>query len=123
MMSFFSAWQPLTSENAQTALAFGYLRHAPPEEALCPWLSEIMGRDLLCEPLELSAFWPTYGSMVDGHQRTTPELVFIAKDATSEVTIVVEAKRLPESHELDQLTREAIDTATAVKSRRLALIM
>jgi hypothetical protein len=30
-MKFYSIWQPLKNEDAHTALAFGFVRHAPAE--------------------------------------------------------------------------------------------
>lgn len=122
-VSFFAAWQPLKNEDAQTALVFGYLRHAPPETALSPWLSEVLGRRVRCDPLDVADFWPTYKSMIAGRLRTTPELVFTAEDSDGDVTVVVEAKRVPEGHEVGQLIREAIDAATDLGSTRLALVM
>jgi hypothetical protein len=74
VVKFFATWQPLHNEDAHTALAFGFMRHAPTEEALAPWLAEVLGREVTPEPLEHENFWPTYGSVVESSQWTEPEI-------------------------------------------------
>ena len=122
-MSFYSAWQPLVNEDAQTGLVFGFLRHARAELALKPWLEETLGRPVSPQPLSVRSFWPPYESVIPGHNRTVPELVFHAQQEEGELVVAVEAKRLPHGHDLEQLVREAADTATATNAERLALIM
>lgn len=122
-MSFYSAWQPLETEDAQTALVFGFLRHAPAELALRPWLAKTLKRDASAGPLQLDDFWPSYRSALAKHTRTVPELVFHAEDDRGELVIAIEAKRHPGGHDLPQLVREAVDTARANEAQRIAVIM
>lgn len=122
-MSFYSAWQPLVDEDAQTGLVFGFLRHAPPDRALTPWLEETLGRTVSPQPLSVHSFWPPYESIIPGHKRTVPELVFRAQQEAGALVVAVEAKRLPDGHDLEQLVREAVDTANMTHADRLALIM
>jgi hypothetical protein len=121
-MTYFSRWSPLHDENAHTALTFGFLRHAPVEQALAPWLSEVLGRPVTTTVLTPDNFWPTYRSIVDGSKWTEPELVFDADDG-SRLTIVVEAKPGYDQQRREQITREIIDAAHAEESERVACIM
>jgi hypothetical protein len=122
-MTFFSAWQPLDSEDSQTALVFGFLRHASVDDALQPWLTETLGRGVRLAALTIANFWPSYVSEGAGHARTVPELVFRAEDDNGEFVVVVEAKRMPADHDIAQLAREAVDAARATEATRLAVIM
>ena len=71
-MTYFSRWSPLHDENAHTALTFGFLRHAPVEHALAPWLSNVIGRPVTATGLTPNDFWPSYRSIVDGSKWTEP---------------------------------------------------
>lgn len=122
-LTFYSVWQPLGTEDAQTALVFGFLRHAPVEAGLQPWLAETLGREATTGPLAARDFWPSYASVLAHHVRTVPELVFDATDSGGQLVITVEAKRVPGGHELPQLVREAVDTAVATNAQRLAVIV
>lgn len=121
-MTYFSRWSPLHDENAHTALMFGFLRHAPVEHALAPWLSNVLGRPVTSFGLTPEDFWPNYRSIVDGSKWTEPELVFKADDG-SRLTVVVEAKPGYDQQRREQITREIIDTAHAEESKRVACIM
>ena len=73
-MKFFANWQPLKNEDAHTALVFGFLRHAPADEALNPWLSDVLGHDVHVEQLQRADFWPRYPS--EDQDVTEPDLAF-----------------------------------------------
>lgn len=121
-MSYFSRWSPLNDENAHTALAFGFLRHAPIDHALALWLSNVIGRPVTATGLTPDDFWPNYRSIVDGSKWTEPELVFEADDG-SPLTIIIEAKPGYDQQRREQIAREIIDTAHAEESKRVACIM
>jgi hypothetical protein len=61
-MTLYAIWQPLDNEDQRTALVFGFLRHAPPEHGLSPWLTDILGRRVTAKALEPEDFWPGYTS-------------------------------------------------------------
>lgn len=122
-MKYFSAWQPLEDEDAHTALVFGFLRHAPEDHGLNPWLSEALERPVTAAPLEPASFWPSFASVMDGHHRTEPELVFGAVDEDGSLTVIIEAKPGFDQHTDAQVTREIIDAASDQRSARVALIM
>jgi hypothetical protein len=61
--------------------------------------------------------------VVEGHDWTVPDLVFTASDKRGELTVAIEAKRVPEGHDVDQLWREAVDTAAATGASRLSLVL
>lgn len=121
-MKLYSVWQPLDDEDQRTALVFGYLRHAPVESGLSPWLSEVLGRPVRARPLEPQDFWPGYRSHMPDCSWTYPELVFDADDDEGPLHIVIEAKVWPGTHYVDQLVREVVDTAHEEPASRIALI-
>ncbi len=122
-MKYFARWQPLGDEDAHTALVFGFLRHAPVDAALAPWLTEVLDRSVTVEePLAPRDFWPCYSSRMEGSMRTEPELVFWADDARP-LLVVIEVKPSFDQHYVEQLVREAVDTAATEKPARLALVM
>lgn len=122
-MKLYSVWQPLTSEDARTALVFGFLRHAPVDYGLTPWLSDVLGRPISAVALRPEHFWPRYISHVDGHQSTEPELVFDAVESDGrDLAVIVEAKPGYGMHRVEQLTREVVDTARGKPAERLVLI-
>ena len=123
MLKYFSVWQPLVDEDAHTALVFGFLRHAPATYALNPWLSQALDRAVTALPPEPVSFWPTYASVMEGHHRTEPELVFDAVDELGQLTIIIEAKPGFDQHTDAQVTREIIDAASNERAPRVALIM
>lgn len=122
-MGFYSQWQPLVDEDRHTALVFGFFRHAPVALALRPWLSRVLGRPVEPEPLEPTSFWPALPSSGDGPTVTVPELVFDAVDARGALKVVVEVKPGSDMHRLEQIRREALDTATHSGSSRVAVVM
>jgi hypothetical protein len=121
-VKFFANWQPLHDEDAHTALVFGFMRHAPVERALAPWLSATLGRDVKVEPLEPGNFWPQYDSVVEGSHWTEPELVVVADDGQP-LLVVVEVKPGLGMHTFEQVSREVVDAATGEKVARVALVM
>jgi hypothetical protein len=121
-VKFYSLWQPPETEDLQTALVFGFFRHAPVALALQPWLADVLGRDVAVDPLAVDDFWPQFPSVVEGHERTEPELVFHADDG-SPIVVIIEAKPGYGQHEEQQLSREVLDTVHAEDARRLVLIM
>lgn len=122
-MKFFSRWQPLVDEDAHTALVFGFMRHAPVKAMLEPWLTNLLGRHVTVdEPLAPHDFWPNYRSRMEGRTRTEPELVFAADDGRP-LLIVVEVKPSFGQHYVEQIVREAVDTAGERRPARLAVIM
>lgn len=121
-MKFFANWQPLKNEDAHTALVFGFLRHAPADEALNPWLSDVLGHDVHVEQLQRADFWPRYPS--EDQDVTEPDLAFTARaEDQRHMWIVIEAKPHYHQHVATQLVREAVDTARHTGATRLALIM
>jgi hypothetical protein len=120
-MKLYSIWQPLASEDARTALVFGFLRHAPVEHGLAPWLTDVLGRPVTATPLEPENFWPRFASRLEDHEWTEPELVIEAADGDP-LVVVVEAKPGYGMHRQEQLTRELIDSAHAASAKRVALI-
>lgn len=120
-MKFYSVWQPLKNEDAHTALVFGFLRHAPPELALRPWLKEIVGGEVVAGPLAPGEFWPRYPSSVDEHKATEPDLAFPVDGGNS--WVIIEAKPLYKQHEPGQLGREVVDTVRATGAKRATVIM
>jgi hypothetical protein len=121
-VKFFAAWQPPEREDAQTALAFGFLRHAPVAHALHPWLTEVLERPVRADPLEPEHFWPSYDSVLEGHHWTEPELVFDADDGEP-LVVVVEVKPGLGMHTFPQISREVVDVAASEGARRVALVM
>lgn len=122
-MKYFAHRQRLGPEDSLTALVFGFLRHAPAELGLAPWLTEIFDRAMRVEePLTPENFWPSYSSMMAGRTRTEPDLVFRAHDGRP-VLVIVEVKPSFGQHNLEQIVREAVDTAAAEAPERLALVM
>lgn len=122
MLKLFHIWQPLETEDARTAMVFEFLRHAPAEKGLSPWLSKVLGREATVSGLNVEDFWPQYQSIVDGHHWTEPELVFEASDENGPFLVIVEAKPGFGMHDPAQLVREAVDTASAEKPTRIAVI-
>jgi len=121
-VSFYSRWQPLVDEDRHTALVFGFLRHAPVELALNPWLSTVLERPVDAAPLEASSFWPSLPSVVAGSEWTEPELVFDADDGRP-LKIIIEVKPGHDMHHLSQLVREVIDVAAHSGTERAAIVM
>jgi len=123
-MKYLSHWQRLDNEDKHTALLFGFLRHAPVESALNPWLTSILKRQVTAEPLEQSSFWPRLRSIVPGSLLTEPELVFQADDGKPlPLSVVIEVKPGHDMHYLDQVRREVVDVASARGARRIACVM
>lgn len=121
-MKLYSVWQPLHGEDQRTAMIFGFLRHAPAEHGLSPWLTEILERPVIAKALEPEDFWPGYKSHIPNCTTTYPELVFEAEDADGPLHVVVEAKIGSGMHTEEQLAREVIDTAHGEPAPRIALI-
>lgn len=122
-MKFFSRWQPLVDEDAHTALVFGFMRHAPVKAMLEPWLTNLLGRHVTVdETLAPHDFWPNSRSLMEGRTRTEPDLVFAADDGRP-LLIVVEVKPSFGQHYVEQIVREAVDTAGDRWPARLAVIM
>jgi len=123
---FYSTWQPLdgATEDQQTALVFGFLRHAPADDVLKPWLTEVLEPDQeqAVSPLAASDFWPDYSSIVDGSKRTQPEVVFEI-NAGGPMLVVIENKVSDAAHFLEQISREVVDAANSRGAKRVALIM
>jgi hypothetical protein len=88
-MSFLAHWQPLRKEDDHTALVFGFLRHAPVEAALGPWLTDVLGRSVSRSALLSEDFWPRYPSLDEQTSATVPDLVFETDDG---LTVLIEAK-------------------------------
>ena len=122
MGNYYVHWQPLVDENAHTALAFGFLRHAPVDQGLNPWLTEVLGRPTRGKPLSPEDFWPRYPSLLSGSHWTEPELVFDAHDQEA-MKVIIEAKPGYGQQRREQITREIIDTARAEKASRIVCIM
>jgi hypothetical protein len=123
-VKFYSNWLPLKNEDAHTALVFGFLRHAPVDLALNPWLKGILGRDVLAARLEPMAFWPRFPSMLGDQHITEPDLAFpIDAGEGNPCWVIVEAKPQYMQHTADQLSREVIDTVRGTGAQRVALIM
>jgi len=122
LVGFLTHWQPVRDENALTALVFGFLRHAPNASALDRWLTSTIRRPVSALSLERSSFWPSLSSIVDGSQFTEPELI-VAADDGAPLTIVIEVKPGYSMFDVDQLSREMIDVAHAMGTRRVALVM
>jgi hypothetical protein len=121
-MKYLSKWQPLDNEDEHTALLFGFLRHAPVEYALNPWLTSILEREVKADPLGQTAFWPRLRSIVPGSFLTEPELVFQAYDGLP-LSVVIEVKPGHDMLYLDQVRREVVDVANARGARRIACVM
>jgi hypothetical protein len=121
-LKLYENWLPPDSEDAQTALVFGALRHVPVEHGLQAWLSGVLGRQVRATPLEVDDFWPRLPSIVNGSTATEPELVFEVDDGQP-LLVVIENKPGYGGHTVEQLSREAVDAAHAHGARRLALIM
>jgi len=121
-VKLYENWLPLDSEDAQTALVFGALRHLPVEHGLRPWLSTVLSRSVKAAPLEVEDFWPRLPSIVDGSTTTEPELVFEVNDGQP-LLIVIENKPRHGGHTVEQISREAVDTAKQRGAARLALVM
>lgn len=120
---FYAVWQPLAgaSEDVHTALVFGFLRHAPADAVLTPWLGKILDGDVAADGLDFDAQWPDYRSAFGG-QTTQPELTFsITKDGRRRL-IVIENK-VYEPHTLAQTRREVIDSARARPPMDVTLVM
>lgn len=118
---FYANWQPPRIEDALTALVFGFMRHAPSEICLDPWLSTILRRPITTHGLELSDFWPQFDSSFEAQDRTEPDLVFDASDGEP-LVVVVECKPGYRMHNVEQLVRETVDVGKSEPTRRLALI-
>lgn len=118
-MSFFALWHPLRKEDDHTALVFGFLRHAPVEAALGPWLTDVLGRSVSPPPLLPEDFWPRYPSLDEQTSATVPDLVFETDDG---LTVIIEAKVGAGEHYVQQLSREAVDVAAAGHDR-LAIVL
>ncbi|MDQ3608943.1 MAG: hypothetical protein M3459_08590 [Actinomycetota bacterium] len=121
-MKFDSNWQPLRNEDAQTALVFGFLRHAPTALALDPWLTETLGVDARGEALTPVSFWPHYPAQDPGQTYTEPDLVVKADDGKP-VLVVVEAKPTHGGHTGEQLRREAVDVASRGAPTRVVVVL
>lgn len=124
-MSFFAHWQPLVDEDAHTALTFGFLRHAPVEHVLQPWLAKVLERDRTVTVARLGRddFWRSYESILHDSKTTVPELVFEANDGEP-LVVVVEAKRGFGQQRLNQITREVVDVANVTNdARRVVCVM
>jgi hypothetical protein len=106
-MKYFSVWQRLVDEDHHTALVFGFMRHAPREAALNPWLSEVLGRPVEAESLSLMSFWPRLPSVMENTFWTEPELMFAASDPEP-LLVVVEVKPGFGGFTLDQIKHEVI---------------
>jgi hypothetical protein len=121
-VSFYSRWQPLVDEDRHTALVFGFLRHAPADLGLGPWLEEVLRRTVSAIALEPSSFWPNLPSVVVGSVSTVPELVFEADDGQP-LNVIVEVKPGFGMHYIDQIAREATDVASSTGATRIAVVM
>ncbi len=121
-MKYYTRWQPLIDEDAHTALTFGFMRHAPIDVALAPWLSEVLHSNVVPSPLMPQSFWPRFPSVVDGSAWTEPELVFDAHDGKP-LVVVVEAKLGFDAQRLEQVSRELVDVINDCQCPRIALIM
>ena len=121
-MKLYSVWQPLEDEDQRTAMIFGFLRHAPVEHGLSPWLSEVLGGPVVATALEPENFWPGYQSHMPGRTSTFPEIVFKAEDDNGPFHVIVEAKIGSGMHTVEQLAREVVDTAHEEPATRMALI-
>jgi hypothetical protein len=121
-VKYFATWQPLRSEDAHTALTFGFLRHAPTELALTPWLGLALGRQVTAGPLKPQNFWPMYDSVMVGNQWTEPDVVFEADDGDP-LLVIIEVKPGLAMHVFDQVSREIIDVASTETAPRIALVM
>ena len=122
-MKLYSIWQPLSTEDARTALVFNFLRHAPANAGLDPWISGVLERAVTSRGLRPENFWPRYKSRVADHHWTEPELVFAVDDGRSDpLWVIIEAKPGYAMHREEQLVREAVDTASGVAARRVVLV-
>lgn len=121
-MKFDSHWQPLRNEDAQTALVFGFLRHAPTTLALDVWLTDTLGRTATGSPLQVSSFWPRYPADNDGRAYTEPDVVIDADDG-ERLFVVVECKPFYGQHTPEQLAREALDASRHLGLDRLAVVL
>lgn len=121
-MKFESHWQPLRNEDAQTALVFGFLRHAPTSLALDVWLSDLLKRPATGSPLEVTSFWPRYPAGQDGGVFTEPDVVIDADDGQP-LLVIVECKPLYGQHTPEQLAREAVDAARHLEPERVAVVL
>ncbi len=121
-MGFYSHWQPLVDENAHTALAFGFFRHAPTALALNPWLTKVLDREVTADTIQPANIWPPYPSIVEGWTSTEPDVVFRAHDGEP-LTVVIEAKPGHGRQSLDQITREAVDVSRNDGCGRVACVM
>jgi hypothetical protein len=70
-------------------LVFGFLRDAPVEAALGPWLTDVLGRSVSPSALLSEDFWPRYPSLDEQTSATLPDLVFETDDG---LTVLIEAK-------------------------------
>jgi hypothetical protein len=118
-MKFYSVWQPLKNEDAHTALVFGFLRHAPPELALQPWLQKVLGPGVKTDSLSVGHFWPRYPS--SEQEITEPDLAFPVDGEDS--WVIIEAKPSYQQHVAAQLAREVIDTVAATGASHVTLVM
>src|SRR4051794_14340325 len=120
---FYAVWQPLggATEDAHTALVFAFLRHAPADAALAPWLNDVLDGDVTVGKLEIDAHWPDYDSAFGG-TITQPEFSFrVACDGRPRL-IVIENK-IYEPHTLQQTRRELIDSARAYGTMDVTLLL
>jgi hypothetical protein len=118
-MKFYSVWQPLKNEDAHTALVFGFLRHAPPELALQPWLQKVLGPGVKIGSLSADRFWPRYPS--SDQEVTEPDLAFPVDGGDS--WVIIEAKPSYQQQAAAQLTRDVLDTVSATGASQVILIM
>lgn len=120
-MKFDSRWQPLKDEDAQTALVFGFLKHAPVQLALDPWLTAVLGRPASGQPLTRASFWPRYPANDGNGIYTEPDLAFEANDGEP-LLILVEAKPAYGQHGVEQLAREVVDATLHLTPARIAVV-
>jgi hypothetical protein len=121
-VKLYQNWLPLVFEDHQTALVFGALRHLPGEQALEPWLSQVLERPVTAGPLMVEHFWPRLSSIVEGSTVTEPELMFDADDGKP-LLVVIENKPWMRGHTLEQTAREVVDAAASRSAKRVALVM
>lgn len=121
-MKYDAHWQPLKDEDAQTALVFGFMRHAPASLTLDVWLEQALGRSATGAPLTVGSFWPRYPAGKAGGMFTEPDVVVEADDGQS-LLVVVECKPAYGQHTAEQLAREAVDSARARKVERVAVVL
>lgn len=120
-MKFESNWQPVRNEDAQTALVFGFLRHAGDRGPLDSWLSDMLERPVVAEPIEPTSFWPRYESEDTDQHHTEPDVVLQADDGRP-LVVIIEAKPDFGQHVAAQLAREAVDVARGEAAARIAVV-